>query len=171
MSNSLMKPAIDALRTANLGGDSDKYIRVNRSGGFDFAGKHTSTFSAQISSLNLYLAKWENSKMISIPWANEHPEGYKPRADLALDLGDGKEAILPIPSSSVRNLQAFEQSVSSRGYELGQVLTRFSTKEIKGKLGVFQVILMEPAGLAPAAEKPVQVVPAPAPVASANPWA
>jgi hypothetical protein len=137
--------------------DSVMWVKATAQG-FTLGEETSESIDGVITDIDFYYCRWENSqidKLHDVLPGNE-PEGYSPRADLLVFTNDGEEVGISLATSSFKfSLAPYLKNLKRMGIAPTEAITRFTTKEVRGKHGVYVTVRMTLQGRADFAAQPI----------------
>jgi len=115
-----------------------------QAGGFLIGDETYQVLTGIITNVDPYFVKWEAGQPDKLHCtADQAPSDYEPRCDVTVMTADGLTVGLSLAKSSyLYSLAPYCKSLKAMGLDPTQVMTRFTCRETKGKLGTFVVVRM-----------------------------
>jgi hypothetical protein len=111
-----------------------------------------------ITDIDFYYCRWSNNQIDKIHdvLPGNEPEGYSPRADVLVFTSDGEEVGISLATSSFKfSLAPYLKNLKRMGLAPTQAVTKFTTKEVKGRMGTYVTVRMTLQGRADFAAQPI----------------
>jgi hypothetical protein len=115
-----------------------------QAGGFLLGTETYQAITGLITNVDPYFVKWTAGQPDKLHCtADQAPSDYEPRCDVTIMTADGLTVGVSLAKSSyLYSLAPYIKSLRAMGLDPTEVITRFTCKEVRGKLGTFVSVQM-----------------------------